>query len=229
MLEGIVTLYGESALENAQGYLPYIGILLGYATACAVFFARNRRRKGHSENETDRKFTTYIWLLPGFAVAAIMVFGQSEIRHELDRIQKTQEQEFKNTAPAVQVKLGNSTKNAATLLEVRANNMVPFRARWGVSAKGQERNKNELLSGFMTSWEEFVPTEQVKRWLFPVSINRNRLHSGQIQLVFRYESAYYRELNRPEHLKGKILQRYGYDDEGVKLPRELPSDRTDAR
>ena len=229
MLEGIVTMYGVSAFEKTQGYLPYIGILLGYVTACAVVLVRNRARKDQSEKKTERKLSAYTWLLPGFAVAAIVVFGQSEIRKELDRIQERQEQEFKNTSPGVQVKLGNSTKNGATLLEVRASNMVPFRVRWSVSAKGQERNKNELLSGIMMGWEEFVPTEQVKRWLFPVRVNKNKLHSGQIQMEFHYESKYYRELNRPGHLKGKIVQRYGYDDEGVKLPRMLPSDRLDLR
>ena len=227
MLDGIVALYGESALEKAEGYLPYIGILLGYATACAVLFARNRRGGRHSESKD--KLSAYTWLLPGFVVVAITIFGQSEIRHELNRIQEKQEHEFKNTGPNVNIKLGNSTSNGATLLEVRANNMMPFRARWSVSATGQEKNKNELLSGFMTGWEEFVPTEQTKRWLFPVRINRNKLHSGQLRLVFSYESKFYRELNRPEHLKGEIVQRYGYDEEGVKLPRMLPSDRTDSR
>ena len=221
MLEGIVTIFGVSALEKTQGYLPYIGILLGYVTACAVVFVRNRGRKDQSEKNTERKVLAYTWLLPGFAVAAIVVFGQSEIRQELDRIEEKQKQEFKNTVPDVKIKLGNSTKNGATLLEVRVGNMIPFRARWSVSAKGQERNKNELLSGIMMGWEEFVPTEEVKRWLFPVSIHTTKLHSGQIQMEFRYESKYYRELNQPEHLKGKIVQRYGYDDEGVKSPRML--------
>ena len=227
MLDWIVAVYGNSVLQKAEWYLPYIGILLGYATACAVLFARSRRYEGQTEGKGG--LSAYVWLLPGFVIAAATVFGQSEIRHELHRIEQQQEHEFKNTASSVNIKLGNSTSNGATLIEVQANNMVPFKARWSVSATGQERNKNELLSGFMTSWEVFVPTEQTKRWLYPVRINRNKLHSGQIRLVFSYESEFYRELNRPEHLKGQIIQRHGYDEQGVTLPRILPSDRTNSR
>ena len=229
MLERIVTTYGISDFELALGYLPYLGIVLGYLTACAVLFAKNRKLKGQSEIGSENPLFAYTWLFPGFAVAAMLVFLQTEIRHELDSIQERQQREFKNTATDIQVKLGNSSKSGKTLLEVRAGNMVPFRARWSVSATGQEKNRNELLSGIMLGWEEFVPTERKNRWLFPVNINRNKLHSGQIRLTFGYESEYYRELDRPGHLRGEIIQRYGYDDGGVTLPRMLPSDRTESR
>ena len=227
MLDWIVAVYGNSVLQESEGYLPYIGIWLGYATACAVLFARSRRHEVEPKGKGG--LSAYMWLLPGFMIAAATVFGQSEIRHELDRIEEKQKYEFKNTAPNVNIRLGNSTRNGETLLEIQAMNMVPFKARWSVSATGQERNKNELLSGFMTGWEEFVPTDQTKRWLYPVRINRNKLHSGQIRLVFSYESEFYRELNRPGHLKGQIVQRYGYDEHGVTLPRTVPSERTNSR
>ena len=58
------------------------------------------------------------------------------------------------------------------------------------------------------------------RFLYPVSINSDKVIDNYVELRFTFVSLYSAELNDPAHLKGEIVQKYRYVD-GSLFPAEL--------
>ena len=107
----------------------------------------------------------------------------------------------KNTPPSISVRLGNSSSTGETLLEIQANNEIPFTARWSVLT-----TRNALVSGIMLEDFEAHPTKEKGRFLVKVPINSDKVRENYIELHFSFTSLYFAELNEPPNLKGKIVK-----------------------
>lgn len=93
------------------------------------------------------------------------------------------------------------------MLEIDAQNKIPFKADWLVATK-----RNVVVSGILMAKQEIFPTEQKRRFLFKVSINDDKILDNYVELRFSFESLYSAELNNPAHLRGKIVKKYRYID-----------------
>ena len=150
-------------------------------------------------------YVPYAFLLLGTAVAASGIYLKSRIDDRVDDLRERASAERKNTPPSLTARLGRNDSSGEILLEVQFTNDIPIEANWHVQTRG-----NELVTGWQTSPNELVPTEDRKRFLYRVSINNEKVLDHFIELVFRYRSAYSAELNNPPELGGKIFKKYKY-------------------
>lgn len=161
-------------------------------------------------NDTDclaklAKSVPYAFIALGFIVAMGGQFIKSRIDSRVAVLNQSNEAQRKNTPPSISVRLGNSSSTGETLLEIQANNEIPFTARWSVLT-----TRNALVSGIMLEDFEAHPTKEKGRFLVKVPINSDKVRENYIELHFSFTSLYFAELNEPPNLKGKIVKKYRY-------------------
>ena len=169
-------------------------------------------------NDTDclaklSKALPYALTVLGVLVA-IGGFVKTRVDSRLAELNQRTEVERKNTPPALDVRLGNSSRTRETLLEIKAKNEIPFTARWSVLT-----TRNALVSGIMLKDFEAHPTKEQRQFLVKLPINADKVRENYIELHFTFKSLYSAELNDPPNLKGTIVKKYAYFD-GRVFPKE---------
>ena len=114
-------------------------------------------------NDTDclaklSKALPYALTVLGVLVA-IGGFVKTRVDSRLAELNQRTEVERKNTPPALDVRLGNSSRTRETLLEIKAKNEIPFTARWSVLT-----TRNALVSGIMLKDFEAQPTKEQRQF-----------------------------------------------------------------
>ena len=162
-------------------------------------------------NDTDSlaklaKVVPYAFIALGFLVAMSGQFVKTLIDSRVAELNESAEAQRRNTPPLIDVRLGNSSSSSGEiLLEIQAENEIPFTARWTVLT-----TRNELVSGILLEDFEAHPTKERNRFLVKVAIQGDKVRENYIELHFTYTSRYAAELNDPPHLKGEIVKKYRY-------------------
>ena len=152
------------------------------------------------------RWVPYLFIFLGFVIAGLGQWAKTQFDSRIAILREKEESTRKNTPPSVEVKLGRGS-SGKILLEILAENKVPFRADWLLVTKS-----NRVVSPIMIEKPEFFPTEEKPRFLYPVTINDEKVVDNYIELRFKFESLYSAELNHPDHLKGEITAKYRYVD-----------------
>ena len=160
-------------------------------------------------NDTDclaklSKAVPYALTVLGVLVA-IGGIVKNHIDSRLVELNQRTETQRKNTPPLIDVQLGNSSSTKETLLEIKTQNEIPFKARWSVLT-----TRNELVSGIMLKDFEVHPTKEKRRFLVKLPINADKVRGNYIELHFTFTSLYFAEMNDPPHLEGTIIKKYRY-------------------
>ena len=154
------------------------------------------------------KVVPYAFIALGFLVAMSGQFVRTRIDSRVAELNKSAEAQRKNTPPLIDVRLGNSSSSTGEiLLEIKAENEIPFTARWSVLT-----TRNELVSGILLEDFEAHPTKERNRFVAKVPIQGEKVQENYIELHFTFTSRYSAELNNPPNLKGEIVKKYRYSN-----------------
>ena len=154
----------------------------------------------------------YILIFVGFVVAASGQFFKGIVETRIGELEAASLLVHKNTTPLVKAFLAHSAKSGKKLLVMDVENEIPFRASWLVVTEN-----DIVVSPIMTGQEEIFPTERKRRFSATIAINAEKVVNEYIELRFRHESLYSRELNNPRHLRGEITKKYRYVNEQILL------------
>ena len=147
----------------------------------------------------------YLFIVLGFLVAFSGQYVRDIIETRITTLQEVAERERRNTPAQVSVSAGYGATNDKLLLELEAQNDIPFKVNWYVLTRD-----NKVASGIPIERIEVVPSATQRRFLFPLQINDDAVVDDYVEIVVNFESAYSAELNHPDHLKGTIRKRYRY-------------------
>ena len=152
----------------------------------------------------------FILIFMGFVVAASGQFFKSIVEARIGHLETVALLAHKNTTPLVKAFLSHSAKSGKKLIVMDVENEIPFRATWLVVTEN-----DIVVSPIMTDQMEIFPTESKRRFSTTITINAEKVVNEYIELRFRYESVYSRELNNPGHLHGEIQGKYRYRNEQI--------------
>ena len=151
------------------------------------------------------RWVPYLSIALGFIIAWGGQYAKTRIDARVMFLREREEVTRKNTPPSMDVKLGLSENTGKLMLEISANNEIPFRASWLVAT-----NRDQLVSGILIEKPEIFPTEERRRFIYPVTINDDKVVDNYMELRFSFESLYSAELNHPKSLGGEIRKMYRY-------------------
>lgn len=149
----------------------------------------------------------YILIFLGFLVAASGQFFKSIVDVRIRELKSDALVAHKNAKPLIKAFLAHSARSGKKLVVMDTENEIPFKANWLVVTE-----KNQVVSPIMTGQEEIFPTKDKRRFSAEITINEERVINEYLELRFRYESFYSRELNDPPHLRGEIVEKYRLAD-----------------
>ena len=95
------------------------------------------------------KYVPYLFIFLGFLVAVFGQFVKTKIDNRVAGLRESKEAERKSTSPAMDVLLGRSSSTGEILLEIDAQNGIPFKADWLVATK-----RNVVVSGILMTKQE---------------------------------------------------------------------------
>ena len=152
------------------------------------------------------RFLPYATLILGFTIAFSGQFLKGIVDIRIAKVREEIEFQRKNTSPLVEVRLGHLSSTGEIVLEVDVKNEIPFEASWLVTT-----TNNIVVSPIMTEKAKIIPQKE-KRFLYRVTINREKVTDNYIELRFSFKSMYAEELGNPSHLSGDHVRRYGFVD-----------------
>ena len=147
----------------------------------------------------------YLFIALGFIIAWGGQYAKTRIDARAAFLREGEEITRKNTPPSMDVKLGIGESTGKPMLEISANNEIPFKASWLVTTK-----RDQVVSGILIEKPELFPTEGRSRFLYPVTINDDKVVDSYIEMRFSFESLYSAEFNHPASLRGEITKMYRY-------------------
>jgi len=106
------------------------------------------------------------------------------------------------TAPEVNAHLRRTIEGKYNV-DITAENLVPFIAKWLVVTKN-----DKVISGVMMANTEFHPTEHQNAWKYKININSDEIIDNFVELRFRFRSAFYAKMGKPNYLKGERIRKY---------------------
>lgn len=151
------------------------------------------------------RFLPYVMIGLGFFVAISGQLIKGLVDGRVSELNSTAELERQNTRPLIDVQLARGETTGRLIIVIDAKNEIPFRADWLVVT-----TNDRLVSPLMMGKDEFFPTRKNQRFKFYVTLNNEKIVEDYIELRFRYESSFFRELGKPPHLKGEIVKRYRF-------------------
>ena len=151
------------------------------------------------------RWVPYLALALGFIIAWGGLYAKTRIDVRVAFLREGEEITRKNTPPSMDARLGIQESTRKLLLEISANNEIPFKASWLLVTK-----RDEIVSGILLEKPEFFPAEGKRRFYSPVTINDDKVVDSYVELRFSFESHYSAELDHPASLRGEITKRYRY-------------------
>ena len=151
------------------------------------------------------RFLPYVPIIIGFAVAFSGQFLKNVVDGRVAKLKADIEFARKNTSPIVDVRLGHLSSSGEKVIEMDVRNETPFEASWLVTTKN-----NIVVSPIMTEKAKIVPRKPQKRFLYRITINREKVIDNYIELRFQYKSIYAEELGNQAHLSGEHVKRYSF-------------------
>ena len=123
--------------------------------------------------------------------------------HQKNEVEKHKNlQILMQTPPEVNAHL-RPTNEGKYVVTIESANLVPFLAKWSVVTKN-----NKLLSGFMMSYAKFYPTENQNSWNYKIDISTKEIIENFAEFRFRFRSAFYDRMGKPDNLKGEVIRKY---------------------
>jgi hypothetical protein len=153
--------------------------------------------------EKAAKFVPYIFIVLGFLIAFFGQYVRSTIESRVKDLKTQIELSRKHTPPLIEAFLAFNRTIGQIVVAVKAQNDIPFKARWVVVTKN-----NKIISGLMMQDAEFYPSESKQSWSHRVDIPENDVVDNFVELRFTWQSVYFAELGQPNYLQGKLIHSY---------------------
>jgi hypothetical protein len=141
----------------------------------------------------------------------LLVKRIQELEQQVTVVKKHQENEqekenqlkiLMQTTPEVNAYL-RPTNEGKYIVDISSENLVPFSAKWLIVTKN-----NKVISGVMMSNAKFHPTLNQNSWRYKININGNEVIDNFVELRFRFRSAFYAKMGKPDYLKGERIRKY---------------------
>ena len=147
----------------------------------------------------------YAFIVLGFAVAASGQFVKGIFDTRIGNLEEAAESARRNTAPIINPYLAHSAETGDLLLIMDTENSIPYRASWLIVTEN-----DAVVSPLMMEQVEIYPTDQNRRFSNGITVNSERVVNQYIELRFRWESVFSRQLSGPAHLRGEITTNYRF-------------------